>query len=124
MCCIVVRRTSCSKRCECVSFRPLAGLIRLRAPARALLRRQQLIDERFEVLAVGFIATAVFDLKSTIITCPTMTWTSSDPAVASVVTGSAPMIGRVTGISEGRVTITPTCRGVSEAIAVRITEPN
>lgn len=82
MCCIVVRRTLCSKRCECVSFRPLAALSRLRAPARALLRRQQLIDERFEVLAVGFIATAVFDLKGTIITCPTMTWTSAPSALA------------------------------------------
>ena len=72
---------------------------------------------------VGFIATVVFDLKGTSITCPTMTWTSSDPAVASVVTGSAPTIGAVTGIAAGSATITATCRGVSELIAVRITTP-
>lgn len=73
---------------------------------------------------VGFIATAAIDLKGTIITCPTMTWTSSDPAVASVVTGSQPTTGAVTGVAVGRATITATCRGVSEPIVVRITEPN
>jgi hypothetical protein len=69
---------------------------------------------RIPVGRVGFMATIVFDLHGTAITCPTMTWTSSNPAVASVVIGNAPTIGAVTGISVGTATITATCRGVSQ----------
>ncbi|HEX5076291.1 MAG TPA: hypothetical protein VFW03_23965 [Gemmatimonadaceae bacterium] len=51
----------------------------------------------------------VFDLKDRVISCPTLTWTSSNPGVMS--------IGATTGVFEavsvGVATITGACRGVS-----------
>ena len=67
------------------------------------------------VLIVGVVA----DANGNTLTGQTLTWTSSNPAVASV-TGAGPITAHLMAIAAGTVTVTATCGGVSGAAPVNV----
>lgn len=71
------------------------------------------------VLVVGtreVIRVSVFDLKGQAMSCPGLTWTSSNPAVVSINATN----GVFEALGVGQATITVTCRGVSGSTVLNV----
>ncbi len=75
-----------------------------------------ILDVEASTIGVGDSLTLGFTIEPTEATWDSVTWTSSDPSVAKVDDG------KVTGISEGTVTITVSVDGVEDSCTISVAE--